>query len=1318
MFDKKRIKKRWEIPVKVISRRALAILMLLVMFSLATLVPSVVSIQNENRKKESREAGRAEKEWTVFVYMAADNNLEDVAISDFNEMEMVGSGPDLNIVVQFDRISGHDDSNGDWTDTRRFLVEQDFDPLIINSAPVNDSLGELNMGNPGTLKDFLEWGIGNYSAKRYMLVMWDHGSGLFRRRGDSESEETRGFCKDWSSGSDDLKMWELSTVLSELKESRGTEFEIIAADVCYFGYLESAYQIRKYTKFFIGSSDEEPAPGWDYQRALSFLSEKPLSTSRDMAINIVERYLENYEQGYITQMALSIASMDMFLIPAFETFARALISSTYNYRSEIQSARRHADSPRSRYVDLYSFTNLIKDDVTLPLSLKQKATELSTAVKDSLVAYGTGSKHPNSLGLAIWFPENILSSSYYNTYMRKFDFSETSWIDFLKEYDSPTPISIDHLPLSDTENVNGPYIFEATVHAPTGSIANLVLYYSVDGENFIPVEFTYLENIYRAVLDISVNDVTIYYYIQLTLSDNSTYTEPVNAEPSIPGTLLNFWVGLDITPPTIIHFPVEYITETENPYTMIATITDNMGIDINNTYLNYMVNSSAPGTPVIRIPMEQVTNTIYQGDIPPYPCYTTIYYWLETKDISMTGNNARDPSEGYYLSTYVQTKKRLLVDVAHGNDMNYNTITQEFLAENFELEFLTKRAYKEELVGYDIYISTGPTETFTTGELSAIENFLLNGSSVFVLGGGENDVSLPITSMGGISWTGSSSPGKGNTSRINRSLEKFDYVETIYYDRHPWVLEGGDQSILKSENGENLSIYSTIGKGRLAVIGDGILSDGNITKEGEYSPYDNFEFARSLLHLLIDNRKPVPVIDIEETLELPNVAEVNTAYTFSGTGSYDLDGPIANYTWEINGKNIGYDTQITYTFTESGNFDLNLHVKDLEDTWSHASTRYSANLPPEPRMEAVLNLSGPLELLESGVDVVGGTIIHFKSLSIDVDGLIAKERWDFGDGSKPVENESTVVHSFDKKGKFQVTLTVWDNLMIERSITKLFNVSNAPPVVVIEVQRIGKEDDAIYMSALKSHDPNDPSEVFYKSVRWDFGDGTEKNYSLTVEHTYRKAGIYNVTLYITDLDLNDPMTAFDVEEIRIDNRPPEAKAADIHTDGATITFSAANSTDTPSDYDTLQYHWNFGDGTVGSGVTTVHHFEDNGNFTVILTVTDDDGANDTSILYVTISSNSTMVINWYAVTAFVFLSILLVVMWINPKFIRKKAVGTETAEKKEAIKKIAKKKKVKIRKVAKGDVGGAEIETENKNVNIDSTEETEITGDAEPGDAT
>ena len=82
-------------------------------------------------------------EWTVMIYLDSDNNLESAGIDDINEMEMVGSTTDVNIVVQVDRIpysvlaannQGYADdvSNGDWTNTRRYYITQDFDPYLIN----------------------------------------------------------------------------------------------------------------------------------------------------------------------------------------------------------------------------------------------------------------------------------------------------------------------------------------------------------------------------------------------------------------------------------------------------------------------------------------------------------------------------------------------------------------------------------------------------------------------------------------------------------------------------------------------------------------------------------------------------------------------------------------------------------------------------------------------------------------------------------------------------------------------------------------------------------------------------------------------------------------------------------------------------------------------------------------------------------------------------------------------------------------------------------------------------------------------------------
>ena len=48
-----------------------------------------------------------QKKWTGMVWMAGDNDLEANGVEDIQEMKQVGSNDDLNIVVQFDRMSDH-----------------------------------------------------------------------------------------------------------------------------------------------------------------------------------------------------------------------------------------------------------------------------------------------------------------------------------------------------------------------------------------------------------------------------------------------------------------------------------------------------------------------------------------------------------------------------------------------------------------------------------------------------------------------------------------------------------------------------------------------------------------------------------------------------------------------------------------------------------------------------------------------------------------------------------------------------------------------------------------------------------------------------------------------------------------------------------------------------------------------------------------------------------------------------------------------------------------------------------------------------------
>ena len=115
-------------------------------------------------------------DWTVLVYLDADNNLELPGLRDLNEMEAAGRADGVNVLVQIDRALDESDADGDWSETRRYLVTADKDPDQVISEQVA-SLNEVNMGDPQVLADFLAWGINNYPANHYALILWDHGAG-------------------------------------------------------------------------------------------------------------------------------------------------------------------------------------------------------------------------------------------------------------------------------------------------------------------------------------------------------------------------------------------------------------------------------------------------------------------------------------------------------------------------------------------------------------------------------------------------------------------------------------------------------------------------------------------------------------------------------------------------------------------------------------------------------------------------------------------------------------------------------------------------------------------------------------------------------------------------------------------------------------------------------------------------------------------------------------------------------------------------------------------------------------------------------------
>src|SRR4030042_1070560 len=359
-------------------------------------------------------------EWTGMVYLAADNNLESAGIDDINDMEMVGSTSDVNIVVQVDRIPGYDISNDNWTTTRRYYITQDFDPIQINSQLISD-LGELNMGDPQTLVDFANWAMTNYTAKKYLLVIWNHGGG-FR-----SVNLARDIAWDDTSGGDKITMPELEDALSMISAQMGKKINIVGMDACFMAMTEVAYQIIDYADILFTSEEAEPFDGWPYDTILSQLVSNPLMSSEELAADIVDKYIFSYSYGNVTLSALDLSYMDT-LTSQLSNLAFAIMSDSLTPKGKYilasVSSQHYGDWD---FIDLYDFCNQLLV-YSNNINVKNIALSIQQALNYAVIKSGySGLGVSRSRGLSIYFPYY-----YYHNYYNHTNFAQdTFWDEML-----------------------------------------------------------------------------------------------------------------------------------------------------------------------------------------------------------------------------------------------------------------------------------------------------------------------------------------------------------------------------------------------------------------------------------------------------------------------------------------------------------------------------------------------------------------------------------------------------------------------------------------------------------------------------------------------------------------------------------------------------------------------------------------------------------------------------------------------------------------------------------------------------------------------
>jgi PKD repeat protein len=235
-----------------------------------------------------------------------------------------------------------------------------------------------------------------------------------------------------------------------------------------------------------------------------------------------------------------------------------------------------------------------------------------------------------------------------------------------------------------------------------------------------------------------------------------------------------------------------------------------------------------------------------------------------------------------------------------------------------------------------------------------------------------------------------------------------------------------------------------------------------------------------------------------------------------------------------------------------------------------------------------------------------GTVFNFDaSASTDPDGTIHAYDWNFGDNQ--TGTGKTVTHSYSSAGNFKVVLKVTDNNQATATSEKSVDIKNSfPPVAHMTITP--PSGDASTSFRFDGSSSTDSDGRIVKWV-WDFGDKTSSQ-GKVVNHKYPRSDTFPVTLTVVDSDGLEGVANKDVD---IKGVPPIAQFTTSPSSGDTSTtfrFDASGSRD--PDGSIASYSWKFGGGSKYSGKTIARKFPEDGSYSVVLTVTDNDGMTDTA----------------------------------------------------------------------------------------------------------
>ncbi|MFA5771861.1 MAG: PKD domain-containing protein [Thermoplasmata archaeon] len=376
------------------------------------------------------------------------------------------------------------------------------------------------------------------------------------------------------------------------------------------------------------------------------------------------------------------------------------------------------------------------------------------------------------------------------------------------------------------------------------------------------------------------------------------------------------------------------------------------------------------------------------------------------------------------------------------------------------------------------------------------------------------------------------------------------------------------------------------------------------------------QFGFTIVVSTATNKLPVAKVSVNN-VDINKGDELNFSagedINLDASKSSDPDGLIATMSWNMgDGSALKSGKTIKYSYSTHGSYSVTVKVTD--DTGGQVTFTFTINIGNTPPIPDIRINGKTVSNGETIRDIATSKEVEFDaSHSYDRESSVQSIAWDMGDGTQ--KSGKVVTHAYTDINTYNVSVELTDDAGAKKSFSFKVETSNTPPIItqaepIVNISMATKNAAFLFASP-----PSSDTNGRIVSAIWDFGDGVTSD-EQNPSHKYDRSGTYTVTYTVTD---DAGAIASVSTNVTVTKQPPIAKAsgnvkANIRDD---VIFDASRSSS--PDGEIVSYLWSI-EGNDYTEAAIPYRFSERGDYTVTLTVTDEEGLTNTTTVSVNVAN--------------------------------------------------------------------------------------------------